>query len=184
MTQLSFIVAEMLLLAATLAGGPPWTAIAMVALVGLLGVEATATPFRGFRTTAIAPLVPGLLWLVAFRVTGNRELFFPYCMHLACGLATAGGGTTRGPALAGTATVAAFLVVRILQHATARVLAVEAAVAAVILGTVIAARVFQLQWPVRLSCPSPGRDRGLRSLAWRTAIASAGSLAAFAGLSL
>jgi len=131
--------------------------------------------------------VPALGWLVAFRITGNRELFFPFAMALAVHLAgefflarpRAGRRANRGdeaasrpagrwPAVAaGSLIVAGFLGIRWLQSATGRVLAVEAAVAVAIL----AAAVALLPWASRR-----------RGAVW--ALTAAASLAAYAGLAL
>ena len=137
-SRLAFLFVEGLLLAATATvGGPFWTLP--------LAVAATAIGFVDLRPAAVASLLPAFGWLAASLVTGNRELFFPYCMHLAGQVAASQGATSRGVvrseravARAGgvpgaIAVVATFLAIRVVQHATPRVLLVEAAAAAAIL---------------------------------------------------
>jgi predicted GNAT family N-acyltransferase len=138
----AFIAVELAFLAAAhVLGGPPWVALGVLALVGQVAAD--------FRLRPLLGLLPAAGWLVAHQLTGNRELFFPYAMALAAHLAGQFAGrfpsrvmgrfTGRGAAaLAGSLTVAAFLVIRGLQAATPRVLAVETAVAAVILAFTVA----------------------------------------------
>lgn len=122
-----FIIGEILFLAAAqTGGGPPWTLVGVIAFVLL----AFARP--GMEVLAL--IAPSLIWLAFARATDNRELFFPYAMHLAavvtCRLANR---TVAWGLLGGGAVVAAFLAIRAAQQATPRVLAVECAVAAAIL---------------------------------------------------
>lgn len=134
MQRIGFIVGEVVFLAvAQLVGGPPWT------LVGGVGFVLLA-----FTAPGVGPLLlalPSLAWLGASAATGNRELFFPYAMHLAAVALcmNAGRGVGRGLA-AGGIVAAAFLAVRVAQQATPRVLAVECAVAVAILVGVAVAR--------------------------------------------
>ncbi|MEO8371582.1 MAG: hypothetical protein ABI806_20510 [Candidatus Solibacter sp.] len=110
---------------------------------------------------AAAAVLPGLFWLAAFAVTGDRRLFFCYFMQYAVHLACLHG------ACAGVTGVAVFLAIRVGQGASVDVLAVEAMVA---LAVVLAA--------VKVQDPGP------RSARRRMAIASVASLVAFAGLAL
>lgn len=133
-----FIIVELLFLAIThFFGGPPWTVIGVIAVV--------AQTLGGVRIDSLALVVPSLAWLALSHATGNRELFFPYTMYLAScvTLWDSQRATQRaaglGP-LGGAAIVAAFMVIRILQQATARVLTVEFVVAAAILALVLVAR--------------------------------------------
>ena len=140
MQRIGFIVGEVLFLAVAQAvGGPPWTLVGGVAFVLLA--------FTGPSVEPIVLTVPSLAWLGASVATGNRELFFPYAMHLAavalCRLA--GRGIGRGLA-GGGLVAAAFLAIRVGQHATPRVLSVESAVAAAILA---GAAVACARWPRR-----------------------------------
>jgi len=169
----SFVAVELVFLAAAhVLGGPPWVALGVLALVGQVAAD--------FRLRPLLGLLPAFGWLAAHQLTGNRELFFPYAMALAAHLAGqfAGRfpgrvmgrfmGQGRGAAAAGgLVVVAAFLAIRGLQAATSRVLAVETAVAAVILALTVAA--------LPLAARRPG---GLVAL---TALAS---LLAFAGLAV
>ncbi len=132
MSSAVFIIVELLFLAAThIFGGPPW------AVIGALAVVLLA--FRGVRIESLALMVPSLAWLALSHATGNRELFFPYTMYLASCVALRDSQRAAwlGP-LGGAVVVAAFMVIRILQQATVRVLAVELVVAAAILALVVA----------------------------------------------
>jgi hypothetical protein len=166
-----FIIVELLFLAIThFFGGPPWTVIGAIAVV--------AQTLGGVRIDSLALLVPSLAWLALSHATGNRELFFPYTMYLASCVALRDSqrATQRsaglGP-LGGAAIVATFMVIRILQQATARVLTVEFAVAAAILALVLVAR----SW---------SRRHGLHvtPYAWQAAIVVTSSLLAYASLAI
>ena len=112
-------------------GGPPWTVVAALAfaVLGLGGGREQGRPRE-----LLGLILPSLGWLAAFRLTGNRELFFPFTMYLAAhaGLTVARRGMPAAFATGGLV-VAAFLVIRVLQAATPQVLAVETAAAGVIL---------------------------------------------------
>ena len=166
-----FIIVELLFLAIThFCGGPPWTVIGAIAVV--------AQTRGGVRIDSLALVVPSLAWLALSHATGNRELFFPYTMYLASCVALwdSQRATQRaaglGP-LGGAAIVAAFMVIRILQQATARVLTVEFVVAAAILALVLVAR----SW---------SRRDGLHvtPYAWQAAIVVTSSLLAYASLAI
>ena len=82
MNAAGFIAVELLFLAAAHAyGGPAWVVIGVLAFCG----QAVA----GVRLASLAILVPALGWLALSRGTGNRELFFPYCIYLASHVAVA-----------------------------------------------------------------------------------------------
>mgnify|MGYP006272828919 CR=1 FL=1 len=139
MIRVAFIVVEVACLAiAHLQGGPPWTLVAAGAFLALSLAPAS--------WPAIGLAAASLVWLAVFRATGDREYFFPYAMQLAtlvtCRLSDRG----RGWGLAGgAAVVLMFLGIRVAQRATVPVLAVEAIVAAAILGAA---------WFVRRSRPA------------------------------
>lgn len=119
------------LVAAHLLGGPPWVALGVLAVIGQIVAD--------FRLRPLLGLVPAAGWMAAHHLSGNRELFFPYAMTLATHLAGQFVDRGRGAAaVAGGLLVAAFLAIRVMQDATARVLAVEAAVAAAILALAVA----------------------------------------------
>lgn len=161
MQSFAFLLLEMLFLAAAhWLGGPPWTAVAAVAVV----VQAFVRPEPG----RLLMVLPAVAWLALFRLTGNRELFFPYAMALAAfvSLPLAAQAVWLG-GLGGTLVIGSFLAIRILQQAGGRVLAVELAVAVVILALVLAAAT---------------RARGRWSL--EAAIVATASLLAYAGLAL
>lgn len=127
----AFIAAEVaFLVAAHVVGGPPWVAIGVLAFAVQVAAD--------FRLRPLGGLVPAAAWMAAHWLTGNRELFFPYAMALAAHLAGQCVGRGRLPAgVAGGLVMAAFLVIRVLQSATVPVLAVECAVATLILAVVV-----------------------------------------------
>ena len=167
MSNVVFIIVELLFLAVTHCfGGPPWTVIGALAVV--------AQTFGGVRLESLALVAPSLLWLALANATGNRELFFPYTMYLASCVAVGAAARSRwsGP-LGGGLVVAAFMIIRILQQATIRVLAVEFVVATAILAFVLVA----VSWGRRhVSAVAP--------VAWHAAIAVAASLIAYASLAI
>lgn len=131
----AFLAIEVAFLAAThVLGGPPWTVVGMLAFLAPMAT--------GFRTASLLLLAPSLAWLALFHVTGNRELFFPFAMHVAAFLAVSlAARDPRLGAVGGGLVVAVFLAIRILQRATLQVLTVELVVAAAILAAVLAALV-------------------------------------------
>lgn len=133
-TVAAFMACELAFLATAHAlGGPPWVALGVLACVAQIAAD--------FRVRSLLGIVPALGWAVAHHLSGDRELFFPYAMHLAAHVA--GQFHARGRlvgAAAGGTIVAGFLAIRAMQRATPRVLAVEAAVAAAILAAVVAVR--------------------------------------------
>jgi len=174
MAHLIFIIVELLFLAvAHVFGGPPWTVIGALAVVLLA--------LGGIRIESLAIVVPSLAWLALSHVTGIRELFFPYSMYLASCVALRDSqrATQRavwlGP-LGGAAIVAVFLVIRILQQATLRVLAVEFVVAAAILALVLVACLWRRRHGEQVARVTP--------LAWQAAIVVASSLLAYASLAM
>ena len=157
----AFIAGELLFLAAAhFLGGPSWVALGVLAFAGQVAADFRLRPLIGF--------LPAAGWIAAHQLTGNRELFFPYAMALATHLAGQFVGRGRlAAAVAGGLVVASFLGIRILQAATAEVLAVELAVAAAILVAVVAVL------PAALKRP------------WGAAVVTIlASLAAFLGLAL
>jgi hypothetical protein len=148
------------LAACFLLAGPPATVLGMLAVWAQLLVDG--------RVRSLGLLVPSLGWLVASAATGNRELFFPYAMYLAGFVSVRLAARAAWLAgLGGAAVVAAFLVIRILQAASWKVLFVESAAAAMILAVLVV---------VALRC-----RRGSPAEA---AVVAAGSLAAYAALAL
>jgi hypothetical protein len=136
MKLIGFIIAELLLLFATLVlGGQPWVVLLVMTLV--------AQSFTDLRVKSLALVAPSLLWVALFRVTGNRELFFPYSMYLAAHVSLLFCSRTFWlGSLGGALVVTAFLAVRFLQDATLRVLAVEFGVAVAILPLALIAYAF------------------------------------------
>lgn len=129
-----FVAGELAFLAlAHVLGGPAWAVLGVLACVAQVG--------GGLRPSALAPLVPALAWAVAAKATGNRELYFPFAMHLAAATAAVPRPPQWLAALAsGGTVVAAFLAIRWLQAATPRVLAIEAAAATAVLVAAVAVR--------------------------------------------
>ena len=174
MSSAVFIIVELLFLAAThIFGGPPWAVIGAIAVV--------AQTLGGVRIESLALVVPSLAWLALSHATGNRELFFPYTMYLASCVALRNSqrATQRaawlGP-LGGAAIVAAFMVIRILQQATVRVLAVEFVVAAAILALVVVAGSWSRRRVTHIATAA--------HFAWLAAIVAASSLLAYASLAI
>lgn len=135
MTRVSiaiFVALEILFLAATQSwGGWPWTAIGATAIAALAVVD--------LRPASLAMVAPCLVWLALFWATGNRELYFPFTMHLASLVALRLGRGERWQGVAGGGLVGGlFLAIRASQQATAKVLGVECVVAALILAVVLA----------------------------------------------
>lgn len=119
------------LVAAHLVGGPPWTVVAAIAFA-VLGVGGRR--HDGTMRESVWLILPSLGWLAGFLASGNRELFFPYSMYLAGHAAlTARHRGMIAACLAGGLVVGGFLVIRVMQEATPRVLAIEAAAAGAIL---------------------------------------------------
>lgn len=162
MAPLLIIVELVLLAVAQFGGGTPWTVLVALALV--------AEVAGGLTVRGLARLAGGVVWIGAFQITGNRELFFPFAIYLAAHVGL--GIARRFPPLGilgSGLVVAAFLAFRIAQGATRGVLAVEAAVAVAILAALFTVR------PLLPKVPSTTRD---------AALTVAASLAAYAGLAL
>jgi hypothetical protein len=170
MSNVVFIIVELLFLAVThVFGGPTWTVIGAIAIV--------AQTLGGVRIASLALMVPSLAWLAISHATGNRELFFPYTMYLASCMAIRGSDRADhaawlGP-FGGAVVVAAFMVIRILQQATIRVLVVEFVVAAAILALVVVARALGRRYAPRVA-----------PVVWHAAIVAASSLLAYASLAI
>ena len=174
MAHLVFIIVELAFLAVThIFGGPPWTVIGAIAVV--------AQTLGGVRIESLALVLPSLAWLALSHATGNRELFFPYTMYLASCVALRDSQratqrtTWLGP-FGGAAVVVAFMVIRILQQATVRVLVVEFVIAAAILALVVVTG----SWSRR----RVGHVAPATHLAWRAAIVAVSSLLAYASLAM
>ncbi len=154
-----FIAIELALLVAMhFLGGPLWVALGACAVVGQILAD--------FRIRPLVGLGSAVFWAAAHHLSGNRELFFPYAMALAVHLA--GQFIPRGRWVAvgmGGLIVVVFMSIRVVEQATLKVLAVELAVAAVILAAAVA-----------LLPRFSGRPWALAAV---TAVAS---LAAYAGL--
>lgn len=167
MPNVIFIIVELLFLVVThVFGGPTWTAIGAIAIV--------SQTLGGVRIQSLALMVPSLAWLALSHATGNRELFFPYTMYLAsCVTVRAAERPAWLGPLGGLAIVTAFMVIRILQQATVRVLVVEFVVAAAILALVLVARFLWRRYAVQAA-----------PVIFDAAIIAAFSLLAYASLAI
>ena len=107
-------------------GGLPWAVVLVVTL--------TLRYFTESNSQSLVLCFPCLFWLALSKITGFRELFFPYCICLATYLALSISDRSywRG-VLGGSTLVTSFISIRFLQQATTRVLALEIAVAEIIL---------------------------------------------------
>jgi hypothetical protein len=155
------MVAALAILALTcLLGGWEWLVPAVPACVVLWRRDSSAG-------SILAATGIGLTWIAFSQWSGDRRLYFPYTVQYAVQtLLLIRGGTMR-PAAGGGLVVVTFAAIRLAQGATARVLAVKLAVAALILGVVAAARQGE----------SPGDGM-------RAAVAAVASAAAIAGLAI
>jgi hypothetical protein len=132
-------------------GGWPWALISILAFVCIAKFDAEAI--------LLAACV-SLLWLVVFHATGDRRLFFPFSIQFALQ-----AGFTRR--LRCAIVVLPFMLIRVAQGATVKVLAVELAVAAIV---------------AAVSLAGYGRSSGRWQA--RTGWAGFGSFLAFVGLAL
>jgi bacteriorhodopsin len=128
-----FVVAALaLFFTALFAGGQPWAVMVLIVLV----VHAYADR----RYVSLALIIPAFSWLAFFRMSGNRELFFPYSMYLAAHVAVLFDKRSGwSGAFGGMLIVAVFLALRYFQLATWPVLMLELAVAAGILSIILLA---------------------------------------------
>ena len=137
---------------ATIIGGLPWACISVFGICILIAYGAN------WREVLLL-MLPAMFWLGVFHFTGDRRMFFPFSILFAASFAL----RANWPATMGIMVL--FLVARILQDATFKVLAVEVLVAVAVLCPVYFAQ-------KKLS------PRGQ----WRSAFAVASSLLAFIGL--
>jgi hypothetical protein len=93
------------------------------ALIGTIGVVLALGTEMGWKPILAMGAV-GLVWLVLFRITGDRRLFFPYSMQYAVQVACLLKRRVEWPTLCGGgAVVGIFILIRIWQEATIPVLA-------------------------------------------------------------
>lgn len=84
--------------------------------------------------TLVSVLAISLLWLIVYSITADRRLFFPYTMQMAVQIGFLVGGKAARPELFGSGgLIAVFLLIRIVQAASVKVLLVEVVVSAAIL---------------------------------------------------
>lgn len=130
--RMMVILFEILFVSITTAfGGPSWTIASLLSFV--LGASHVNAPHASIRRWLILTGL-SLAWLAASKATHNRELFFPFSMHLAaCAwIAVASHGWWVGLAAA-TAQTTVFLLIRAAEAATPTVLSFEAVVAAAVI---------------------------------------------------
>jgi len=199
MNAAGFIAVELLFLAAAHAyGGPAWVVIGVLAFCG----QAVA----GVRLASLAILVPALGWLALSRGTGNRELFFPYCIYLASHVAVALTPRVAGaeaPRVAGAEAPRSFLAApRSFRAAISRSFR-AAAGGGLVVATFLAVRVLQRAGPRVLAVESivavailavvlaaaarlrrGGGASGVADWVGDAVIVVGASLAAYAGLAL
>ena len=107
-------------------GGLPWAAVLVLTLA--------LRYFARSDSQSLMLCAPCLFWLALSKITGFRELFFPYSICLATFLALSISDRSFWQGfLGGSMIVASFISIRSLQQATTRVLAIEIAVAEAIL---------------------------------------------------
>lgn len=140
-------------------GGWEWCLLSVLMLIVLRFSDA------GF-SSILAATGAGILLLALFQWTDNRELFFPFAMQYAVHAACLLQGRLQWPDLVGGGgMIAAFLVIRVIQHATFRVLVVELAVAVAVVAVALAVN-----------------GRGRKTPGRRAVAGAVGALLAFAGL--
>lgn len=141
-----------LVIVAMAVGGLPW---ACISLVGFLAFIAFGANLRD----VLMLIWPAMFWLAVFHFTCDRRMFFPFSILFAASLALRANWATA------LEIMVLFLMARILQDATLKVLAVELIVAVVAL------------------CPIYFARKKLSPLwEWHGAFAVATSLLAFIGL--
>lgn len=122
----SFLVLSSLVGSVFVIGGLPWAAVLVLTLA--------LRCFTQSSSHSLMLCAPCLFWLALSQITGFRELFFPYCICLATFLALSISDQSFWRAfLGGSMIVTSFISIRYLQQATTRVLAIEIAVAEIIL---------------------------------------------------
>ena len=114
---------------AWLLGGCPWF---MICLFTLAILNWKRTGMRGISVVCALALV----WLLVFKLTGDRRLFFPYSMLFAASAISAPGQWV----MQGVAAALLFFAIRIYQDASQSVLLVEGLVAVVALAPALVAR--------------------------------------------
>ena len=84
--------------------------------------------------TLVSVLAISLLWLVLYRITADRRLFFPFTMQLAVQTGFfLRRKVARGELFGSGGLIAVFLLIRVVQAASLRVLLVEVLVSVAIL---------------------------------------------------
>ena len=149
-----------LLTIAQFLGGQPSTIIFAISLaaLGITNLNIMRLGLIGFS----------LLWLVMSRLTGQRELFFPFAMFLATYVALFLSDRTLWLGwFGGLMVVTSFITIRFQQDATLRVLAVELIVATAI-----------------VACGLIADSFGQKTLALRAIIVTVTSLIAYACLAI
>ncbi len=119
---MSFLFGLLAIAVAAYFGGWEWALLTLVASA------------CSFRQSIVSALSVSFLWLALFCWSGDRRLYFPFAMQFAVQIPFLIDGRVARPwILGGGGTVVLFLLIRIAQSATIKVLVVEAIVATVIL---------------------------------------------------
>ena len=139
-------------------GGWEWALLSFAVLMALWPAQ-----FRAL--SMLVTLGVSLVWLALFHSTGDRRLFFPFATQLAIQMRYLMEGRISRPTIGGVGVIVGFLLIRVVQSATFRVLVVELFVAAAILAL------------VSMLCSSKDQNAKTRLLA-----GILGSALAFAGL--
>ncbi|MEI8019303.1 MAG: hypothetical protein WCH39_13950 [Schlesneria sp.] len=141
-------------------GGHPWTILISLSLASL--------GFANLNVKRFGLIGFSLIWLLLSRLTGQRELFFPYTMFLATYVAIflSDRHFLMGWS-GGLFVVACFIAIRCHQRATFRVLVVELIVATAIVAFSVIAD-----------------SLGRKTLVWRVGIVAIASLIAFCCLAI
>lgn len=113
--------------AAAFYGGWEWALLSVLVLIAVWRADLPLVAM-------LATMGVSYFWLGAFHWTGDRRLFFPYAMQFAVQMPELMRGRVRHPiVVGGGGTIAVFLLIRVIQSASASVLVVELVIAASIL---------------------------------------------------
>jgi hypothetical protein len=126
-------------------GGHPWTFLFSIALVSL--------GFTNLNIKQFGLLGCSLIWLVMYRVSGQRELFFPFAMFLATYVAVFLSVRHFWMGFfGGLVVVWCFIAIRFYQFATFRVLVIELIVATAIVACSLIAKSFAPKTLASFAC--------------------------------
>jgi hypothetical protein len=136
----AYLAAVVLLGCAAFYGGWPWALMAAILVVALRAGEDD-------NVSMLQAAAGGLFWVALFHWTGDRRLFFPFSMQVAAYAACRCRVNGKWTAVAAGAVVTAvFAGIRLVQSASAHVLAVELIVAAAVLSIGMALLPYTGKW--------------------------------------